>query len=155
MKPFVILAGCQQQPTTLTEARKTEINDQITDRINEFVESVRALDADAIVDLLSQDAFIAYVTIDQHFDRQTLLDTLKNDWFAGRETQQFDITKLQVYPLSSDLALSDLDATGHILWKDSTASEGYNVFTFLWKNEPSGWKIVHYNESWRYETVVE
>lgn len=151
---FLFLLGCQQQPAMLTEAQKAEVEEQVTAQLTELINTFNALNGEASSELLSQDDFLAYVTIDHYLNRQTVLDSL-NTWFSLREAQQLDLKTLKVYPLTSDLAISDVNTAGLITFKDGPKWEGYNVFTFIWQKESAGWKIIHYNESWKYNRVVE
>lgn len=148
------LLACEQQPAALGDAERAEIVAQVTARQTELVGTFEALDAAAAAELQSADNFLAYASLDGYLDRQTLVDSMAV-WFGERETEQFDPTTLNVYPLTSELALADVVADGRVVMKDGTEWEGRNVITYVWKKELAGWYIIHQSESWRYNRVDE
>ncbi len=144
----LFLCSCAKNTTTeLTAEQKASIEKEIREQFDKVVSAISQLDADLYFETISKDEFISHISSRRGltFGYSAWMDTIKVS-FSRRERHQSEPLDVKVTALSTDLALLTSNAIWENWWSGNYRKTNGKA-TYLWKNEPDGWKIIHIHES--------
>ncbi len=144
---LMALASCQES-SEFTEEQKAVIEKEVKAQSDGQVSTVNNLDVSGWSENLSKDEFISINSgVTCFSDRSVFMDSLKY-WFSLRDKLTFNSLEVRVTPLTQDLALMTDKGNFDILMKSGEKLNLNFLVTFVWKKEQSGWKIIHFHETW-------
>jgi hypothetical protein len=144
---MLLLVAVPLQAQTLTDAQKAEIEKILSENHKEIFSSVNQLSSAGYTKYLSESfqekagsGNIQAATKDGFLK---WLDSI----FGQRANQTISPHNIKVFVLSPDSAYSLYIGGAQITVKNGRKGGYGNAMTFVWRKEPSGWKIVHLHES--------
>lgn len=147
---FCFLVACRQQPSSLTDAHKEEIEKQVRQQWELKFKAVATLDLESMEQIFSKNEFLGYaadgnVTVTV---RRVFMDLLREAWGSQRE-RHGEILHLAIHPLAEDLALVDYTAKWQGIDKDGHTQKLNASVAMLYRKERAGWKAIYEHESTR------
>ena len=131
-----------------TEAEKDEVVKAVKERFDQLVSAVNKIDTKSWASFYSDDSPVTAVAgVDFYGDKKTWIETV-GEYFSQRKSQTFESMAVKITPLTNDLALLVSEENTSMTQGDGAGVKSKHVFTMVWKNEKSGWKVLHSHESW-------
>lgn len=131
-----------------TEAEKYEVVKAVKERFDQFVSAVKKIDTKSWASFYSDDSPVTAVAgVDFYVDKKTWVETV-GGYFSQRKYQTVEPVAVRVTPLAQDMALLVSEENTAMTLEDGNIVKSKHVFTMVWKNEKSGWKVLHSHESW-------
>jgi ketosteroid isomerase-like protein len=132
----------------LTEAEKDDVVKAVKERFDQLILALNKIDTAAWASFYSYDFPVTAVAgIDFYGDKNTWVETV-GEYFSQRKSQTIEPVAVHITPLASDLALLASEENTSMTQDDGSVVKSKHVFTMVWKNEKSGWKVLHSHESW-------
>jgi len=146
--PLAFLAACQPATTELTEQRKAEIADQISQVLNDYAGFVRQRDQDGVMGLYEQStdlAFAAYGEITLSWD--AMADVVRQSWqrFVSVESMEWGDLHIQVLAPNVAAVTTTFDYAA-----TDTAGAAFTLsgtFSMVWLQSEGEWKIINVAET--------
>ena len=131
-----------------TEAEKDEVVRAVKEQFDQFVSAVKKIDTKSWASFYSDDSPVTAVAgVDFYGDKKTWVETV-GEYFSQRKSQTIEPVAVKITPLAHDLALLVSEENTSMTQGDGAVVKGKHVYTMVWKNEKSGWKVLHSHESW-------
>jgi len=145
---FCALAASQQQPSSLTDAQKVEIEKQVREQAELKFKAVGSMNLESMDQIFSRKEFLGYaangdLTITE---RREFMDLLKQAW-DFQEERRGEMLRLQIHPLAEDLALVDYTAKWQGTDKKGQVHKLNASIAMLFRKEEAGWKAIYEHES--------
>lgn len=132
----------------VTPAQRAEIEKTLTEAQKEINASINQLSTDGWIKYASED-FQERVGSGNALapgGKETFIKWLTN-LISQRASQKVDIDSIKVFAISPESAYVLVIGGGTLVLKNGRHGGFGWASTFIWRKEPSGWKIVHYHES--------
>jgi len=145
---LTVFSACDNQCPPLTTSQKAEIEKQILGIIDKIYLSIAKLEVDGYAVYLSSDEFLGFHACFAEYpilSKTALVDSTRA-WFNKRKTQEISHVEVKVSVLSADYVLVDRTANLKISFTHGQNGDFIHCASFIFKNESSGWKIVHLDE---------
>lgn len=131
-----------------SEAEKDEVVKAVKERFDQFVSAVKKIDTKSWASFYSDDSPVTAVAgVDFYGDKKTWVETV-GEYFSQRKSQTFEPVAVKITPLTNGLALLVSEENTAMTQENGSVVKSKHVFTIVWKNEKSGWKVLHSHESW-------
>ena len=131
-----------------TEAEKDEVVKAVKERFDQFVSAVNKIDTKSWASFYSDDSPVTVVAgVDFYGDKKTWVETV-GEYFSQRRSQTVEPVAVKIIPLAQDMALLVSEENTSMTQDDGSVVKSKHVFTMVWKNEKSVWKVLHSHESW-------
>ena len=140
----------QNRTSGLTAEQEATIETEVGEQLNKHLESLSSLDYELWLECISKDNYIPGFwsgVVGTYADYDSFVGGVK-DSFANRESQKFESLKVQITPLSQDLAFLTFTGLFENWTRDGHYRKDYINAIVLWKKEADAWKIIHLNEAW-------
>jgi ketosteroid isomerase-like protein len=132
----------------LTEGEKKKVIEDVKKQFANFVSAVNSIDTEAWAAFYSDDSSVTAVAgVDFYGDKKHWVETV-GKYFAQRESQKIEPVAVHVTPIAHDVAFLVSEESSTMTLVDESVIKSKHVFTMIWKNEKSGWKLLHSHESW-------
>jgi ketosteroid isomerase-like protein len=142
----VWLAGCKNTGE-LREQEKLAISDTINILMDQVMHFAENASADSTFQWLSDDSAAVFMTGGMAFSAQEITTLFRNA-YGIIKSQQMDPLSTRTLVFSPEAAAWIGILKEKAISKEDEVTEKYIVETWLWQRENSGWKVVHYHESW-------
>jgi uncharacterized protein (TIGR02246 family) len=142
----VLLSACTNQCTELTEQGKSKIEKQILDEWEKIMATIKDSDSEAYATFISPDLILMSSQGSVYYTKTTYIDNVRN-WFSTRENTEIEQKKIIVTPLDEDIALLDQESDFVVTYLDGSIQGVHHAVSFVFKKEPTGWRIIHGHES--------
>jgi uncharacterized protein (TIGR02246 family) len=142
----IVFCGCSNQDSELSEQRKSQIENQILNEWTKICTTVEQSDSDGYAAFFSPDFILMSTDGSVFYSKKEYIDNVRN-WFNARESTEIQQDKIVVTVLEEDLVLLDQESVFKVSYKDGTSQQVKHAATMVFKEEPSGWKIIHGHES--------
>jgi len=142
----VWLSGCKNTGE-LREQEKLAISDTINMLMDQVMHFAENATADSTFQWLSDDSTAVFMTGGMAFSAQEIT-TLFRGTYVTMKSQQMDPLSTRTLVFSPDAAAWIGILKEKAISKEDEVTEKYLVETWLWQRENSGWRVVHYHESW-------
>lgn len=134
----------------MTAEQKAIVEEEVSEQLDKHLVSLSTLNYEMWLEFISKDNFVpgfipGVVGILPDYDRY--VGAIK-DSFARRVRQQYETLKIEITPLSQELALVTFTGLFENWFKNEEYRKDYSNATVLWKKEENGWKIIYINENW-------
>ena len=142
------LLACRQQPTSLTDAHRAEIEKQVRQQWELKFKAVAALDLESMDRIFSNKEFLGYAA-DGNLTitlRREFMNLIKQAW-ASQTERHGEILHLAIHPLAEDLALVDYTAKWQGGDKNGQIYKLNASVAMLFRKEEAGWKAIYEHES--------
>ncbi|WP_162179677.1 YybH family protein [Solidesulfovibrio alcoholivorans] len=132
----------------LTEAEKNDVVKAVKERFDQLVSALNKIDTAKWESFYSDDFPVTAVAgVDFYGDKKTWVETV-GEYFSQRKSQTVEPVAVKITPLAHDLALLVSEENTSMAQDDGSVVKSKHVFTMVWKNGKSGWKVLHSHESW-------
>ena len=132
----------------LTEDEKKIVVEAVKNQFDQLVSSINQIDTKAWASFYSDDSPVTTIAgIDFFGDKKSWVETV-GKYFSQRKSQIVEPMAVRITPLAHDLALLVSEENTSMTQGDGSVVKSKHVFTMVWKNEKSGWKVLHSHESW-------
>ena len=142
----VWLSGCKNT-SEFKEQEKLAISDTINMLMDQVMNYAENASADSTFQWLSDDSAAVFMTGGMAFSAREITTLFRNA-FGTIKSQQMDPLSTRTLVFSPDAAAWIGILKEKAISKDDDVTEKYLIETWLWQRENSGWKVVHYHESW-------
>lgn len=142
----VSLTGCKKN-TGFGEKEKLAIADTINQMMDQVTRAAESADADSTFQWLSDDTSAVFMTGGMAFSFRELTSLFRHK-YGKMKSQQMDMLSARTLVFSPDAAAWIGIIKEKSITKEDDVNEMFLVETWLWQRESSGWKVVHYHESW-------
>jgi len=139
--------SCQTPHKEFTENEKKTIADTIQMLTSRILNFASEANVDSTFQYLSQDSAALYFSGGMHYSYPGLI-SMFSDAYSKLKVQGFAIIHSQVDVLSPEVAVWIAYCKGKTLFKEGGRSEQFLCETWVWNKTPTGWRVVHYHESY-------
>lgn len=147
---FFTCSYSQHEAVQLTAEQKVTIEKEVSEQLDKHLESLSSLDYELWLECISKDNFIPGFwsgVVGTYANYDSFVGGVK-DSFANRESQKFENLKVQITPLSPELAFLTFTGLFENWTRDGHYHKDFINAIVLWKKEADAWKIIHLNEAW-------
>ncbi len=141
-----LFSGCTNQCHELTDQRKSQIEKQILEKWKNISTAIENLDSEEYATFISPNLIMISSEGSVFSSKTEYIDNVQN-WFATRKNTEIQKAKVTLTVLEEDLVLLDQKSDFIVEYKDDNVQEVHHAVTFMFKKEPSGWKVIHGHES--------
>jgi uncharacterized protein (TIGR02246 family) len=142
----VVFSGCNNQSSELTGHEKLTIEKQLLDDWEKIMTTIEDSDSEAYASFISPDLILMSSQGSVYYSRTAYIDNVKN-WFSTRANTEIEQKKIIVTPLDEDIALLDQESDFVVTYLDGSIQGVHHAVSFVFKKEPTGWRIIHGHES--------
>lgn len=132
---------------------KARVVKEVTDRFTHLVSAINQKDVALWEKNYSRDEFISAVAGGDLFGKRDVWVKAIASNFSMRDSQHFELRKVQVIPLTPDTALLTSQEMVEMRLQGGQTTKSKHAFTMIWKKGQQGWQIIHSHESWADETA--
>lgn len=141
-----ILTGCSCNNKKLSDEKLKEIENQVSDRWNEFSKTVINSDAEAFAKFISDDMEVMFSGGAAFYSKAEYIDNVRV-WFGGRKSVEMKEAVVKIMVLSENVVAVDQTSDFIIHFKDGTEQSVKHAVSFLFRKEGTEWMIFHGHES--------
>lgn len=142
----ILLSACTNECTELTEQGKSKIEKQILDEWEKIMATIKDSDSEAYATFISPDLILMSSQGSVYYSKTVYIDNVKK-WFSTRKNTEIEQKKIIVTPLDEDIALLDQESDFVVTYQDGSIQGVHHAVSFVFKKEPTGWRIIHGHES--------
>ncbi len=130
------------------EAENDEVVKAVKERFDLLILALNKIDTTGWASFYSDDFPVTAVAgVDFYGDKKTWVETV-GEYFSQRKSQAVEPVAVKITPLAHDLALLVSEENTSMTQDNGSVVKAKHVYTMVWKNEKSGWKVLHSHESW-------
>jgi len=140
-----ILSSCNSRE--FGEQQKLAVADTINQLMHQVTRSAEKASVDSTFQWLSDDSSAVFMAGGMAYSAREITSVFRNQ-YSKIKSQQMETLSSRTLVFSKDAAAWIGIIKCKLISKEEEVNEMYLVETWLWQRESSGWKVIHYHESW-------
>lgn len=139
----ILIFGCQNPPSTLTESQKGAIADTLRGITREMAAGANALDVDRSLNYLTNDADLTFMSDAKLFPPKDSLTQLYHQVYSTFRSMEFIWDSSRVAVLDRDAGV--VSSTGHFTVTDKSGKKSNTIVatTYVFQRRNGSWKLIH------------